>query len=176
MDIKKIYTGDYSQEGYTDGIKHIEANKPKQHFGSLKMHPVNWVWHFKNSRQTYVENYNKAYTDGLRKKNDVFYKSKGSSSLVSTQYEDQLNLLSEFDSSLESLKTNLRNVSKDYEEQIRNGESLGMYDDYIQGLKRRYSALNEKLSEMIKLIQKHQEHIESQHVADLCMRQQQADL
>lgn len=71
--IFKIYTGDYSKEGYSRGFIDRKRGKPKQGWGVFKeIHPVNFVWKFNESVQSYNSSYKAGYLDRQRVENEVY--------------------------------------------------------------------------------------------------------
>jgi len=58
----KIYSGDYSKDGYDSGIDDAKHHKPKNKFKFFKaVSPINYVWAFDNAYQSFMGNYDKAY-------------------------------------------------------------------------------------------------------------------
>jgi len=46
----KIYSGDYSKDGYDSGIDDAKHHKPKNKFKFFKaVNPINYVWAFDNA-------------------------------------------------------------------------------------------------------------------------------
>jgi len=110
MSFKKIYLGDYTEEGYDTGFKDGKKNLPKNRFKFFKaIHPVNLIWNFDNAWETFQRNYDKGYIDDERVEHDVYYKSdttqQGASTMTVNNYATQLAILNQFEANLLSLNS-----------------------------------------------------------------------
>jgi len=73
MDFKKVYLGDYSEEGYNDNFIDGKEGRPRNKFKFFKaVHPINLVWNFNNSWETYQRSGDRAYIDGERVRHQMF--------------------------------------------------------------------------------------------------------
>lgn len=69
----KVYSADYSKNGYEDGIKNSTNKEAKNKFIFFKaIHPINYVWKFNNAFDSYMRNYDLGYLDGQRVNNQVY--------------------------------------------------------------------------------------------------------
>lgn len=69
----KIYSGDYSKDGYNNGIENAKEGKPKNKFAFFKaVNPINYIWKFTNAYDSYMKNYDNGYLDGQRVNNDIY--------------------------------------------------------------------------------------------------------
>ncbi len=161
-DFKKIYFGDYSKEGYDDGFQDSDNNRPKNKFKFFKaVHPLNYIWNFNNSYDSYMRNYDKGYLDNQRVKHNVYSKSqiKG---FGMASYEEQLAMLENFDDSLETLRGKISELKEKYKHQIDFMESKGFFEEYISALRQKYEVFSQKIDDMNNLIQEHKQKIDSQ--------------
>ena len=102
-DIFKIYSGDYSKEGYDQGIEDRKENKPKNKFKFFKaVNPINYVWAFNNAFDSFNKNYDKGYLDGQRVEHNIYSSSnqtKGAS-VQKDSYENHIRMLKDFKQNL----------------------------------------------------------------------------
>jgi len=186
----KIYTGDYSQDGYDDGINDSKSKEPKNGFGVLKaVHPANYIWNFNNAYDSYSINYKTGYKDGQRVNHDI-YNSKppgggpdagsppiqqkrptpsnglnqqtGASMLDNDRYENHLRMLNEVRQNLVSLKRYMSERRDEYKQQINSAGSAGFEQDYIEPLNEKYHSFSQKLDNMTSLLERHDNYIEKQ--------------
>lgn len=69
----KIYSGDYTKEGYDKGIDTAKKHLPKNKFTFFKaVHPINYIWNFDQAFDSYMQSYNSGYGDGLRINHQVY--------------------------------------------------------------------------------------------------------
>tara|TARA_R110001592_G_scaffold213767_4_gene466599 strand:+ start:989 stop:1534 length:546 start_codon:yes stop_codon:yes gene_type:complete len=169
--LNKIYTGDYSEEGYIAGINSSEKNKPKNKLGVIKsIHPINYAWQFSNAYKSYMRSYDKGYIDGQRKQNDVHYKnsSKGEKMQSANQsFALQLQILQEFERNLCTLKEYLAVIPENYGQQIAASASLGFVDDYVNGLTKRQRDFANKISQTMSLIEQQRSRINELHKSEI---------
>ena len=178
MSGKQIWAGDYSEEGYTDGINASEKHQPKNKLSFLKeVHPINLAWQFDNAIGSYSDSYDKGYVDGQRKLNNVHYRSEGElnhMTITNNNYELQLKVLGEFERHLDVLKTYLNEVPERYGQQIKTTASLGFVEDYVDGLSKRQKEFTRKIAQTISLIDQQKGRIESAHKAEISRLKQVA--
>jgi len=160
-DIFKIYTGDYSKEGYDGGIDDAKKAKPKNKLKFFKaVNPINCVWNFNNAYDSFVQNYDKGYLDGQRVVNEVYTNStKGEKMSSSQNYEYHLQLLDELQRNLNNLKPKIDELRNKYNNQLNAMHSAGFFDDYIDPLKERYMVFKSKIEELQNLIDEHKRKI-----------------
>ena len=157
---KKYYFGDYTEEGYETGFDDSKKHRPKNRFKFFKVvHPVNWVWNFDNAWETFQRNYDKGYIDNERVEHDIYYKSnstqKGASTMTVNNYTTLLATLNRFEENLQSLKQRLSTLNADYAQQINELKGMGFMEDYTNTLQTRYVTFDEKISDMLTMIDKH---------------------
>ncbi|MDD2829113.1 MAG: hypothetical protein PHW18_06020 [Sulfuricurvum sp.] len=69
----KIYSGDYSKDGYEKGVEDAKNQTSKNKFSFFKaVNPVNYVWKFSDSYDSYMNNYDTGYLDGQRVTNEIY--------------------------------------------------------------------------------------------------------
>ncbi|MBS9783388.1 MAG: hypothetical protein KGV46_02420 [Pasteurella sp.] len=146
MSIKKIYTGDYSQEGYNDGINDSKQGKPKSHFGTLKRNPVNWLWQADNATDSYSNSYNTGYIDGQRVKHHIYSSQSGG---TMSSLEQQLNLLEQVKGAIRHNKNLLDSARDLYGNQVNAMQGAGFLDNYTDELAERNERLSKKTDDVI---------------------------
>jgi len=69
----KIYTGDYSSDGYSNGVVAGKASTPKNKYTFFKVaSPINYLWKFHNAFESFSKNYDSGYLDGQRVKHEIY--------------------------------------------------------------------------------------------------------
>lgn len=69
----KIYSGDYSKDGYEKGIQDSKKQAPKNKFSFFKaVNPANYIWKFGNAYDSYMKNYDTGYLDGQKVTNKIY--------------------------------------------------------------------------------------------------------
>jgi len=147
----KVYLGDYSNEGYGDGVSDGKEHRPKNRFKFFKVaNPVNYVWNFDNAWESYQRHYDKGYIDGERVRHDVFgnttYKTKGGnmSQFDIKYYEDAIAFLRESKRVLENIKAEIDMRMKDYNDHIDYAQSQNWMMNFIDKLRDKYAALESR--------------------------------
>lgn len=185
----KIYTGNYSKDGYDDGIADAKNKKPKSGFGVLRaVYPTNYIWKFNNSYDSYNENYKIGYTDGQRVNNDI-YNSKpprgpdagnlpsqskktspsnkpnqqtGASMLDNDRYENHLRMLNEVRQNLVALKRYISERRDEYKQQINVASGAGFMQNIVDQLNEKYQQFSQKVDNITALLERHDSYIEKQ--------------
>jgi len=160
VNFKKIYFGDYTEEGYdagfNDGKKHLSKNRFKFFKAT---HPINWIWNFDNAWETFQRNYDKGYIDNERVEHNVYYKNdttlQGANTMTVNNYATQLAILNRFEANLQSLKQRLSAINSNYSRQISALKGMGFMTDYTNTLQTRYATFDSKISDMLTMIDKH---------------------
>jgi len=158
----KIYTGDYSKDGYDNGINDSKLYKPKNGFSALKtVHPLNYVWKFSNSFDSYNKSYKKGYLDGQRVNHDIYSSSQKTGEVMSSsnQYEYHLKLIENLKQTLDTLNVFLENITQKYKQQLDAMESAGFYDNYIEPLTGKYSRFEQEIKSLSNIIEQHKAQI-----------------
>jgi hypothetical protein len=69
----KIYFGDYSKDGYKLGVDDYKGDGVKHKFRFFKaLHPINYLWNFDNSLQSFRKNYNAGFEDTQKTTHQVY--------------------------------------------------------------------------------------------------------
>ena len=164
-DIFKIYSGDYSQEGYDQGINDSKGNKPKNKFKFFKVvHPINYIWAFNNAFDSFNKNYDKGYLDGQRVEHNI-YSSSNQNRGVEMQkdsYENHILMLETFKQNLQELKRHLELLREQYKKQIDVMENAGFVQNIIEPLRNKYQIFSAKIDEIDRQLAQHDQKIEIQ--------------
>lgn len=146
MSIKKTYTGDYTADGYDDGIKDSKQGKPKSHFGTLKRNPINWLWQADNATDSYSNGYNTGYTDGQRVVHDIYSSHSGG---TMSSLEQQLDFLEQAKDAIKHNKNILDGARGQYGNQVNAMRGAGFLDNYTEELSERNTRLSRKTDDVI---------------------------
>jgi hypothetical protein len=69
----KIYFGDYSKDGYEQGVNDYKGEGVKHKFRFFKaLHPINYLWNFDNSLQSFRKNYNAGFEDTQKTTHQIY--------------------------------------------------------------------------------------------------------
>jgi hypothetical protein len=69
----KIYFGDYSKDGYEQGVNDYKGEGVKHKFRFFKaLHPINYLWNFDNSLQSFRKNYNTGFEDTQKTTHQIY--------------------------------------------------------------------------------------------------------
>ena len=81
----KIFSGDYSEEGYAYGVDAAKQHKPKNFRSVIKaLHPISFIWNFDNAYNSFVEHYNHGYLDQLRVNHQIYHTTNTAGETMST--------------------------------------------------------------------------------------------
>jgi len=159
MPNSKIYHGDYSQDGYDQGINNSKQHKSKNKFKFFKaIHPINYVWNFNNAYDSFAQNYDRGYLDGLRVNHGVYNSNQGGGMSVDS-YENHLRVLEETRESIVSLIRPLKLIVNRYQKQIELAHSAGFMSNMVEQLKTKQQKFSIKIDEMVELIKRHEQTI-----------------
>jgi len=176
----KVYTGDYSEEGYNKGFADRGNGRPQQGWGVFKINPLNFFWKFGESADSFNRHYRHGYLDRQRVENEVYKESTSSavSSLADKvensgvklegksmgvgqdSYQNQLRLIRHARNELQTFRRHLRQLVENYQQQIRAAESSGYMQNMIEPLRSRCSKFDQKVYELDRLISQHDNLIE----------------
>lgn len=153
----KIYTADYSQEGYEQGVKAAKNREPNSKFCIFKIiSPLNYAWRFHDALSSFSENYNHGYLDGQRVNNQIYQsKQVGNTMAGLDDYDNQLGMLDDLNRTLESLRRHLDVVEMNYKKQIDSIGSQGFMQVYVVTLQTKHQQFATKINELTNLIQRH---------------------
>lgn len=146
----QIYTGDYTNIGYHDGIEDGKQGKPKSHFGILtQRHWMNYIIHFNKSGQTYSSGYNNGHEDGLRIHENIYHEriplQQGVTMSNLERYDRVLAGLTTAKNGIKSNISQLESALTHYDRQIEAMQSIGFLEDYTKQLKA-YNGLNTRIN------------------------------
>ena len=150
----KIYSGDYSKDGYDQGIEDRKENRPKNKFKFFKaVHPLNYVWAFNNSYESFMKSYDKGYLDGQRVKHNIYNsnQTKGTG-MANDSYDNQLRMLDDFGRNLVALRASMIGLRDKYKRQIDAMQNAGFMQEYISVLQTKYYGLSSKIDDMNDMI------------------------
>ena len=143
--IKKIYTADYSQEGYDNGIEAGKKGSPKEHSGALHIHPVNYAWRYNNAHESYCKSYEKGYLDGQRVDHNIYSSQSGGDM---SELERQYQHLGEVEKKVYQHRIELEQACEQYAKQVLAMEQAGFVDDYSEPLKNKLAILKQNVEKM----------------------------
>lgn len=135
---KKIYTGDYSKEGFDKGFSDGDNGKPKNKLSFVStINPINYAWNYNNSFQSYMGNYDSGYLDGSRNRNGVYsgINQTTGGNMGKDSYERQLKVLQEAKEKMNLLKSKIVKLNENYSKQLSFAESNSFMGNYIDQLK-----------------------------------------
>ncbi len=160
----KIYTGDYSKDGYDSGINDSKNEKPKSGFKVLKaVHPVNYAWKFKNSYDSYSKNYKKGYLDGLRVNHDIYSSNQAKGvNMSNDSFSNHLRMISEVRHNLISLKRYITEKRDEYKRQIDVASNAGFANEIVEQLNEKYNLFSQKIDNLTSLLERHDANIQEQ--------------
>ena len=164
-DIFKVYSGDYSKDGYDQGIEDRKENKPKNKFKFFKaVNPINYVWAFNNAFDSFNKNYDKGYLDGQRVEHNIYSSSnqtKGAS-VQKDNYENHIRMLKDFKQNLLALKRHIQVIKEKYKKQIDAMESAGFMKETVSPLRNKYQIFSSKIDDIDRQLAQHDQKIEMQ--------------
>lgn len=162
----KIYTGDYSEEGYKSGINDAKSSKPKNGLGvKSAIHPLNYVWKFSNSYDSYNQNYAKGYLDGQRVNHDIYNsnQTKGDMMGLDTDiYENHLRMVGEVRQNLVALKRFMIEKKDDYLKQIKVARNAGFMGNIVSKLESKFNVFENKINDITAMLDKHDNYLDNQ--------------
>ena len=171
-DLFKIYTADYSKDGYDHGINDSKNHLTKNKFKFFKvLHPINYIWNFNYAFDTFYKNYNKGYLDGQRVNHEIYSTNrvnkttnniKGANMAGVDRYENHLNMVSEVKREILTLKRYLAEIDVKYKHQIDIAEATGFMTNYTDPLKDKYKTFSQKITDLTNMIERHERELEGQ--------------
>lgn len=164
-DIYKVYSGDYSKDGYDQGIDDRKENRPKNKFKFFKsVNPINYVWAFNNAFDSFNKNYDRGYLDGQRVEHNVYGSSNQNrgANMQQDNYENHIGMLKDFKENLLALKRHMQVIKEKYKRQIDAMESAGFVEDITIPLRNKYQVFSSKIDEVDRQLAQHEQKIEMQ--------------
>lgn len=148
---KKIYTADYSVEGFHDGVLDGKNSRPKNVLKIIRqVHTLNYFWKFNRAYQTYTESYHKGYDDGQRVRESIFQNSINQSCF----YHKEMNNMDYYEQHISAIQNSIDDLtfiismfdqSLDlYNLQINNAGKAGLLKNYVDQLKINYNDLDKQ--------------------------------
>ncbi len=159
----KLYSGDYSQEGYEFGMKASKNRHAKNMFTFVKaVNPINYAWKFNDAFDSFTKNYDIGYLDGQRFNHQVYRETQitGNTMASADNYINHLRMLDEVKLGLGSLRRYLREIEQKYKQQIDSAEAAGFMQDYTDKLKQKHQRFLVKIETVTVMIEKHDAQIE----------------
>jgi len=170
----KIYSGDYSKDGYDQGIEDSKQHISKNKFKFFKaVNPINYIWNFNNAYNSFAQNYDRGYLDGQRVNHNVYNSNQGGSMRVDS-YEDLLRVLEETKANMISLINPLQIMVDRYQKQIELAQSAGFMSNIVERLKSKQNIFSKKIDDAVALIKRHEQTIEK-HKEKIEYLKQQAE-
>ncbi|MDQ7084953.1 MAG: hypothetical protein Q9M36_08465 [Sulfurovum sp.] len=157
----KIYSGDYSKDGYDSGIDDAKEHKPKNKFKFFKaVNPINYVWAFDNAYQSFMGNYDKGYIDGQRVNHQVYNTTNTQGATVNNRsYESHLQMVNQLKERLTALQNKIESLKENYKKQIDAMENASFMDNYITPLRGKYSEFSQIIDTVQSMIDEHKSQI-----------------
>jgi hypothetical protein len=161
----KIYTADYSEQGYEQGVNDAKNHKPKNTFTVLKIiSPINYLWRFNNAFDSFSEHYHHGFVDGQRVNNHIYQEIQptGNNMTAVDSYINQLRMLEELKILIASLKRYLITMEQQYKQQINSAENAGFMQEYTEQLKQKHQRFATKIEALTQCIERHTVKLEQQ--------------
>lgn len=170
----KVYTADYSIEGYEGGINDARQRKPNSKFGLFRsLHPLSYLWGFNDALDSYSRNYDQGYLDGQRGNNQVYQPTTDTPAMnASDSYTNHLQMLDEVKRAINSLKPKLGAIQERYRRQIDAAEGAGFMREYTEQLRQRHARFAGKVDALIDCIERHNHQLEQQQTLIAQLRAQ----
>ncbi len=163
---KKLYLGDYSKDGYDSGINDAKNKRVKNKFKFFKVaHPINYIWNFNNSYDSFMKNYNEGYLDGQRVNHNIYSSNqqKGvNMGFDNDSYENHLRMLGEARVNLKNLKRYMQERRDEYKAQINKAKSAGFVTNYVDQLKTKYNKLEQEIDVVLSMLDRHDSYLDKQ--------------
>ena len=162
----KIYTADYTSEGYEHGVEDAKKHRPNSKFRFFKaVHPINCIFNLNNALDSYSRGYNQGYIDEHRVIHNIYNDTnhiKGVSMQRTDSYENHLQMVTEVKRSIASLKRYLTDIDAKYKHQIDRAESTGFMTNYTNTLKNKYQIFSQKINNLVNMIESHESRLGEQ--------------
>lgn len=164
MDIKKIWTGDYSKEGYDKGFSDGMHGKPKNKLSFVTaINPINYVLRYDNAFQSYMGKYDDGHLDANRKSNDLYSSTNqitGGNSMGTDSYARQLQVLNDAKDKMELLKKRISDLKESYAGQISYAENNAFMSDYAIQLRQKHGRFGTHIDEFITALNREKSMLE----------------
>lgn len=158
MDFKKVYLGDYSDEGYSDNFSDGKEGNPRDKFKFFKaVNPINLVWNFDNSWETYQRSGDRGYIDGERVRHEMFgaanMHNKGVN-MSTESYGNMIWILSNMKRQLKSIKGEILLRVNRNKEAIDELKSRGWVVDIANVMDTKHQQLKSDAGTLLTIIEK----------------------
>jgi hypothetical protein len=168
--IAKLFFGDYSSDGYNNGVEDGTHNIPKNKFKFFKVtHPINYVWNFNNAYDSFMKNYDNGYLDGQRVKNEIYNTNSSSQYIkgvnMQDSYENHIRMLEVFEASINRLKEYSDSSKEQYAKQLMSMEGAGFVQNITNPLQQKYQEFSSKIRKLHSMIEEHKRKINIQKEA-----------
>jgi hypothetical protein len=159
--IYKIWSGDYSNEGFEYGLKDGKEGKPKNKLKFFSAsNPINWFWAFNNAFNSFSKYYEIGYTEGEKVRHQVYsgigeknLKGGKIMSYAVKDYDDAISNLRNLKAKLLSAQGELSRVKEIYNNSLQEAQEKGWMETYIKTMLKKQEVFNEKVNIMIKTIE-----------------------
>lgn len=161
----KIWTADYSKEGYETGLDDVKRDQPKKAWGFFgAASSINYVWRFDNAYNSYAKSYDRGFNDGQRVVNEVYQQqsSGGHSKMSMDSYANHARMVDEAKIVIESLRPYLFSIEEKYAQQIASMEAAGFVAEYIEPLRNRQQQFKQRAHTLIETIERNGQQLEHQ--------------
>jgi hypothetical protein len=158
----KIWSGDYSNEGFEHGLKDGKDGKPKNKLKFFSAsNPINWFWAFNNAINSFSKYYDIGYTEGEKVRHQVYSGigekdlKGGNKNMAYTvkDYDDAIRNLNMLKSRLGSAQGELYRVKGLYDKGLQEAQAKGWMKDYIKTMLEKQQIFNDQVDNMIKIIE-----------------------
>lgn len=151
-------------QGFPDGLEGRRA-RPADY---RHIRPFNFVWGFDHAADTYTKGYEKAYTDGSRKRAGLFetdsakagvsISNAGVSGMSAVDsYQRQLQLLENLNRQLQALDNAVTACTERYHKQIEAAAAQGFMTNYTDQLRTRYQEFLRQIERLREVIEKNRQ-------------------
>ena len=135
----KIWSGDYSNEGFEYGLKDGKEGKPKNKLRFFKAsNPINWFWAFNRAFDSFSRYYDAGYVEGEKVRHQVYsgigeegVKGGGEKMSYVKDYDDAITNLRMLKNNLISIQGELERLKKVYNDRILEAQTKGWMGSYI---------------------------------------------
>lgn len=163
----KIYTGDYSHEGYTYAQEDSLNKKVQNKFRFFKaLHPINYIWKFNNSFDSFMKHYDDGYLSTQNSAHQTYttrqHTLEQGTHMGTDNYENHIRMLESFKHNLHALKQQTITTKEHYAKQLLSMESAGFVENITHPLQQKYQLFASKIDALNSLIDEHNRKIEVQ--------------
>ena len=175
--IKKILSGDYSQEGFADGVADSQAGKSKDVRGVYRaINPLNFIWRYPIAEKSYMANYHRGYDGWQYRHHGITGSETGSCPSTNSQfpkfqkgsnmeyYRRHIAAINDCVHEFHVIIGKFQESLSRYQSQIQSASVAGFKGDYIDPLETKRRNLERQvqilMDYLVRLIKKLNECIE----------------